>query len=108
MGFCTDDEYRVFMRSCPEFERMLVRSGTQLVKYWFSISDEEQERRFQQRNHDPMRRWKLSEMDMASRSHWVEYCARSRTDMLMYTDIPEARPGMWWTPMSSATPGSTV
>ena len=90
MGFCTDDEYRDFMRSCPEFERMLVRSGVQLIKYWFSISDEEQERRFQLRNHDPMRRWKLSDMDLASRSHWVEY-SRAKDAMLMYTDIPEAR-----------------
>jgi polyphosphate kinase 2 len=90
MGFCTDDEYREFLRSCPEFERMLVRSGVQLIKYWFSISDEEQERRFQQRNHDPMRRWKLTEMDLASRSHWVEY-SRAKDAMLMYTDIGEAR-----------------
>ncbi|MBM3121043.1 MAG: polyphosphate kinase 2 [Chloroflexi bacterium] len=90
MGFCTDEEYRDFMRSCPEFERMLVRSGVLLIKYWFSISDEEQERRFQQRNHDPMRRWKLTDMDLASRTHWVEY-SRAKDAMLMYTDIGEAR-----------------
>jgi polyphosphate kinase 2 len=90
MGFCTDDEYREFMRSCPEFERMLVRSGIVLIKYWFSISDEEQERRFQQRNHDPMRRWKLSPMDVVSRSRWVDY-SRAKDSMLMYTDIEEAR-----------------
>ncbi|MFN2282048.1 MAG: polyphosphate kinase 2, partial [Anaerolineales bacterium] len=73
MGFCTDDEYREFMRTCPEFERMLVRSGVQLIKYWFSVSDEEQERRFRRRNTDPTRRWKLSPMDMESRARWVEY-----------------------------------
>lgn len=89
MGFCTDDEYREFMHSCPEFERMLVRSGIQLIKYWFSISDEEQERRFQRRNHDPMRRWKLSPMDVESRARWVEY-SRAKDAMLMYTDIIEA------------------
>jgi polyphosphate kinase 2 len=90
MGFCSDDDYREFMRSCPEFERMLVRSGIVLIKYWFSISDEEQERRFQQRNHDPMRRWKLSPMDVVSRSRWVDY-SRAKDSMLMYTDIEEAR-----------------
>jgi polyphosphate kinase 2 len=90
MGFCTDDEYREFMRSCPEFERMLVRAGIVLIKYWFSISDEEQERRFQQRNTDPMRRWKLSPMDLKSRSKWVEY-SRAKDAMLTYTDIEEAR-----------------
>jgi polyphosphate kinase 2 len=75
MGFCTEHEYEEFMRSCPEFERMLVRSGIQLIKYWFSISDAEQERRFQARVHDPMRRWKLSPMDLESRARWslVDY-----------------------------------
>jgi polyphosphate kinase len=86
MGFCTDDEYEEFMRSCPEFERMLVRSGLQLIKYWFSVSDEEQERRFQARVHDPMRRWKLSPMDLESRARWVEY-SRSKDEMFRYTDI---------------------
>jgi polyphosphate kinase 2 len=89
MGFCTDDEYREFMRACPEFERMLVRSGIQLIKYWFSVSDAEQERRFQRRNHDPMRRWKLSPMDLEARIKWVEY-SRAKDAMLMYTDIDEA------------------
>lgn len=89
MGFCTDDEYREFLRACPEFERMLVRSGIQLIKYWFSVSDEKQERRFQKRNHDPMRRWKLSPMDLEARSKWVEY-SRAKDAMFMYTDIEEA------------------
>jgi polyphosphate kinase 2 len=89
MEFCTDDEYREFMRSCPEFERMLVRSGIQLIKYWFSVSDEEQERRFERRNHDPMRRWKLSPMDLDARAKWVEY-SRAKDAMFMYTDIDEA------------------
>jgi len=89
MGFCTDDEYREFMRTCPEFERMLIRSGIQLVKYWFSVSDEEQERRFRQRNTDPVRRWKLSPMDVEARSRWVEY-SRAKDAMFMYTDTEEA------------------
>ncbi len=89
MGFCTDDEYRDFMRTCPEFERMLVRSGIKLIKYWFSVSDEEQERRFRVRNNDPVRRWKLSPMDMASRSRWVEY-SRAKDAMFMYTDTEKA------------------
>jgi polyphosphate kinase 2 len=89
MGFCTDDEYREFLRDCPDFERMLVRSGIQLIKYWFSVSDEEQERRFQRRNHDPMRRWKLSPMDLKARSKWVEY-SRAKDAMFMYTDIDKA------------------
>jgi polyphosphate kinase 2 len=89
MGFCTDDEYREFMRTCPEFERMLVRSGIQLIKYYFSVSDEEQERRFAQRNTDPTRRWKLSPMDLESRSRWVEY-SRAKDAMFMYTDTEEA------------------
>ncbi|NQS91983.1 MAG: polyphosphate kinase 2 [Chloroflexi bacterium] len=89
MGFCTDDEYRDFMRTCPEFERMLVRSGVKLIKYWFSVSDEEQERRFRVRNNDPTRRWKLSPMDMESRSRWVEY-SRAKDAMFMYTDTEKA------------------
>jgi polyphosphate kinase len=89
MGFCTDEEYRDFMRSCPEFERMLVRADVKLIKYWFSVSDAEQERRFQRRNHDPMRRWKLSPMDLEARSRWVEY-SRAKDAMFMYTDIDEA------------------
>jgi polyphosphate kinase len=89
MGFCTDDEYAEFMRSCPEFERMLVRSGIKLVKYWFSVSDEEQERRFQARIHDPMRHWKLSPMDLKSRELWVEY-SRAKDEMFNHTDIKQA------------------
>src|SRR5689334_9281773 len=71
MGFCTDQQYEEFLRTCPEFERMLVRAGTILVKYWFSVSDAEQERRFQSRLEDPTKRWKLSPMDLESRSRWV-------------------------------------
>ena len=89
MGFCTEDEYWEFLRSCPELERMLVRSGIKLIKYWLSVSDEEQERRFQARIHDPMRRWKLSPMDLASRSNWVEY-SRAKDEMFKYTDIKQA------------------
>ena len=89
MGFCTDDEYQEFMRSCPEFERMLVRSGTQVIKYWFSVSDEEQERRFQNRIKDPTRRWKLSPMDLQSRSRWLEY-SKAKDEMLAHTDIKQA------------------
>ena len=92
MGFCTEHEYEEFMRSCPEFERMLVRSGITLIKYWFSISDEEQERRFQARVRDPMRRWKLSPMDLQSRARWVEY-SRAKDEMFRYTDIKHAP---WW------------
>ena len=80
MGFCTDDEYREFLRTCPEFERMLVRSGIKLVKYWFSVSDEEQERRFQSRIVQSHKRWKLSPMDLESRRRWVEY-SRAKDDM---------------------------
>ena len=89
MGFCTEDEYWEFLRSCPEFERMLVRSGIKLIKYWLSVSDEVQEARFQARIHDPMRRWKLSPMDLASRSKWVEY-SRAKDEMFKYTDIKQA------------------
>ncbi len=89
MGFCTEDEYREFLRSCPEFERMLVRSGIILLKYWFSVSDEEQERRFQARIDDPTKRWKLSPMDLESRTRWVEY-SRAKDEMFKYTDIKQA------------------
>jgi len=89
MGFCTDIEYREFLRSCPEFERMLVRSGIILLKYWFSVSDEEQERRFQKRAADTTKHWKLSPMDLESRSRWVEY-SKAKDEMFFYTDIPEA------------------
>ncbi|MFZ5878682.1 MAG: polyphosphate kinase 2 [Chloroflexota bacterium] len=89
MGFCTEDEYGEFMRSCPEFERMLVRSGIILVKYWFSVSNEEQERRFQARIDDPTKRWKLSPMDLQSRSRWVEY-SRAKDEMFKYTDTKQS------------------
>ena len=88
MDFCTDDEYREFLRSCPQFERMLVNSGMILLKYWFSISAEEQERRFLKRIHDPKKRWKISPMDVASRAKWTEY-SRAKDAMFMYTDIDE-------------------
>ena len=89
MGFCTEEEYREFLRSAPEFERMLVRSGIHLIKYWFSVSDEEQERRFQKRLTDPTKRWKLSPMDLESRNRWVEY-SRAKDVMFSHTDIKQA------------------
>ena len=89
MGFCSDREYQEFLRSCPEFERMLVRAGIQIVKYWFSVSDAEQERRFQKRMDDPTRSWKLSPMDVESRSRWVEY-SRAKDEMFKHTDIKQA------------------
>ncbi|HEY2630376.1 MAG TPA: polyphosphate kinase 2 [Usitatibacter sp.] len=92
MGFCTDAEYEQFFRDVPEFERMLVRSGIQLVKYWFSITDEEQEIRFLARIHDPLKQWKLSPMDLESRRRWEEYTA-AKEMMIQRTHIPEAP---WW------------
>jgi polyphosphate kinase len=92
MGFCTEDEYQEFLRACPEFERMLLRSGIVLVKYWFSVSDAEQERRFQRRIQDPTRRWKLSPMDLKSREMWVEY-SRAKDNMFHYTDTKQSP---WW------------
>jgi polyphosphate kinase 2 len=89
MGFCTDQEYRDFLRDCPDFERMLVHSGIILIKYWFSVSDAEQERRFQSRLEDQTKRWKLSTMDLESRSRWVEY-SRAKDEMFAYTDIKQA------------------
>ena len=89
MGFCTPNEYEEFMRSCPEFERMLVRSGILLVKYWFSVSDQEQERRFQARLHDLTKRWKLSPMDLESRKKWLDY-SRAKDIMFAHTDIKQA------------------
>lgn len=89
MGFCTEEEYEEFLRSCPEFERMLVRSGIILIKYWFSVSDEEQERRFLGRIDDTTKRWKLSEMDLESRSHWVEF-SKAKDVMFDHTDIKQA------------------
>jgi polyphosphate kinase 2 len=89
MGFCSEDEYREFLRSCPEFERMLVRSGIILIKYWFSVSNEEQEQRFQSRIDDRTKRWKLSPMDLQSRARWVEY-SKAKDDMFASTDIKQA------------------
>ena len=89
MGFCTEDQYQEFMHTCPEFERMLSRAGILLIKYWFSVSDEEQERRFQERMANPTKRWKLSPMDLESRKHWADY-SRAKDDMFAYTDTKHA------------------
>jgi len=89
MGFCTEEEHAEFLRSVPEFERMLVRSGIILIKYWFSVSDKEQEQRFQARMADPTKRWKISPMDLESRLHWVEY-SKAKDEMFSYTDIKQA------------------
>jgi polyphosphate kinase 2 (PPK2 family) len=88
MGFCTERDYLEFMQSCPEFERMLVRSGVVLIKYWFSVSDEEQERRFQDRMRTPTKRWKLSPMDLESRKHWADY-SRAKDEMFAVTDTKQ-------------------
>ena len=85
MGFCSDEEYREFLRACPLFEEMLVRSGVYLVKYWFSVNDEEQEARFSERMVNPIKRWKLSRMDVEARKYWVEY-SRAKDMMLAHTD----------------------
>jgi polyphosphate kinase 2 len=92
MGFCTDEEYWEFIRSVPEFERMLIRSGIQVVKYWFSVSDEVQEQRFRDRLSNPAKRWKFSDMDVYSRSRWTEY-SRAKDIMMEHTSIPECP---WW------------
>lgn len=89
MGFCSDEEYSEFLRSCPEFERMLVRSGIKVIKYWFSVSDEEQERRFQKRLVTPTKRWKLSPMDLESRKRWADY-SKAKDQMFAHTDIKQA------------------
>ena len=89
MGFCSEDEYKEFLRSCPQFEEMLIRSGIVLVKYWFSVNDEEQERRFQDRISNPTKRWKLSPMDMESRKHWIEY-SKAKDAMFASTDKPKS------------------
>ena len=86
MGFCTESQYQEFMQSCPEFGRMLIRSGIHLIKYWFSVSDDEQERRFQERMKNPTKRWKLSPMDLQSRKHWAEY-SRAKDEMFAVTDL---------------------
>ncbi len=92
MGFCSDDEYEEFFRTVPEFEKMLVRSGIKLIKYWFSITDDEQHMRFLGRIHDPLKQWKLSPMDLESRRRWEEY-TKAKEIMLERTHIPEAP---WW------------
>lgn len=89
MGFCTEAEYQEFLRSCPAFERMLLRSGIILIKYWFSVSDEVQEQRFQKRIHDPAKRWKISPMDIESRNRWADY-SRAKDEMFAYTDIKQS------------------
>jgi len=89
MGFCTDAEYQEFLHSCPEFEMMLIRSGIVLIKYWFSVSDEEQERRFQERMDNPTKRWKISPMDLESRKHWADY-SRAKDEMFAVTDSKQS------------------
>ncbi len=89
MGFCTYDEYNEFMRSCPQFEIMIQRAGIILIKYWFSVSDKEQEKRFQDRIKDPTKRWKISSMDLRAREKWVDY-SRAKDDMFAATDVPES------------------
>ncbi len=89
MGFCTVEEYRRFLHQCPTFERMLVEDGIHLVKYWFSVSDEEQERRFRSRLEDPLRQWKFSPNDLQTREKWVEF-SQSKDEMFVHTDLPEA------------------
>jgi polyphosphate kinase 2 len=89
MGYCTKEEYEEFLRACPEFERMLIRSGLILIKYWFSISDSEQEKRFQDRIKDPTKRWKISQMDIESRDKWVEY-SMAKDEMFSYTDTKQS------------------
>jgi polyphosphate kinase len=89
LGFCSPEQVRLFFRQCPVFERLLVEDGIELVKYWFSVSDAEEERRFAARIKDPMRRWKLSDTDLSSQTRWVDY-SRAKDEMFVYTDIPEA------------------
>ncbi len=89
MGLCTDEEYHRFLRQCPAFERMLLDDGIVLVKYWFSVSDEEQERRFRERLNAPLKRWKLSEMDIEGRNRWVEY-SRAKDEMFAHCDLPDS------------------
>ncbi len=93
MGFCTQEEYAEFLRSCPEFEQMLIHSGIILLKYWFSVSDEEQERRFHERAGNPARRWKLSEMDIQSREKWVAF-SKAKDEMFKHTDVKQSP---WYT-----------
>ena len=105
MGYCTAEEYIRFLRQVPIFERMLIDDGIMLLKYWFSVSDKEQERRFRSRMTDPMRRWKLSPTDLESLTRWEEY-SRAKDDMFIHTDL-RVTAGTWWTPRTSAAPGST-
>lgn len=92
MGFCSDEQHQDFLRACPEFERMLIRSGTILIKYWFSVSDEEQEKRFLERINNPLKRWKFSPMDLESRSRWAAY-SQAKDEMFAHTDTKHAP---WW------------
>ena len=92
MGFCSDEEYWEFLRSCPRFEEMLIHSGIIMIKYWFSVSDEVQEKRFKERIDDRTKNWKLSDMDMGSRSHWIEY-SKAKDEMFAYTDT---KVSPWW------------
>jgi polyphosphate kinase 2 len=89
MGYCTEEEYQEFLRACPEFEHMLVRDGIILIKYWFSVGEEEQERRFQERMENPLKRWKLSPMDLEARARWHEY-SRAKDEMFAHTDVEHA------------------
>ncbi len=89
MGFCTDEEYHRFLRQCPAFERMLIDDGIILLKYWFSVSDEEQERRFKERVNAPLKRWKLSEMDLEGRNRWVAY-SKAKDEMFAHCDLPDS------------------
>ena len=106
MGFCTPEQVEQFLEDAPKFERMLVRSGILLLKYWFSVSDTEQEVRFQSRIDDPTRRWKLSPMDLEARNRWVDF-SRAKDEMFNRTNIPEA-PGLPWKPMTNDGHASTV
>ncbi|MEQ8195677.1 MAG: polyphosphate kinase 2 [Rhodospirillales bacterium] len=92
MGFCTDTEYDEFLRACPQFEQLLLWSGIKVIKYWFSVSDDEQERRFQDRINNPMKNWKLSPMDVEARNRWVEY-SKAKDEMFRYTDLDYSP---WW------------
>ena len=89
MGWCTHDEHRLFLRQCPIFEQLLIDAGMILIKYWFSVSDEEQERRFERRIKDPLKHWKLSPIDLSSRERWIEY-SRAKDIMFVHTDVPES------------------
>ena len=92
MGFCSEEEYWEFLRDCPIFERMLIQNGITLIKYWFSVSAEEQERRFRRRIEDPTRKWKSSPMDIESRARWTDY-SRAKDQMFLHTDLPNSP---WW------------